>query len=131
MLESCNKQAGIWGALLVSPDWKKEAVNSPMSAPLAQLKSMFFSLNFDENGFVLNITGTVGKEKQISQVKEAFQNYLDALKGWGAGTPEFLQLLKMAKVTAVKGSASVDLVVKKAVFEDLMAKLGKRAQGKN
>ncbi len=127
LMKKMDTRAGLWGAMLPSTDnWAKPQTNV-VASTLKEIQSAFFSMNYGKF-FTFNFTGQVEKAEQLAALESGLTNLLDAMRGWTAGSPEMLKLLKMAKVQAKGTLARVIMKVPADEFVNLMEKLGERAK---
>jgi hypothetical protein len=126
LLKKADPKAAMWGGMVVSPEWKKDAEANPVTAPLGNLVTAFFSFDYEKD-FVFHFIGEVAKADTLTAVKGALKNYIDSMNAWAAGVPEFQAMLKTAKVEGDGTTAKLSMVVPKAQFADLWKKLMERA----
>jgi len=117
-----DKTAGLWGGVVVSPEWAKESKGNAAILPLGAVKAVTFSLDYDEE-FNFAFAGQVEKKEEISKVKDALKNIADALAGWASDVPEVSKVFKTAKVEAAETTAKLSIQLSKAAFEGMVKKV--------
>lgn len=117
--------SALWGGTIVTPDWKKQAAEHPMTAKLADAKAIVFSLSLGKD-FIFNLTCEVEKEEQVVKFEESLGDCVDALKGFAADTPEIVEILNDARVESKDNMSRVYISIPRIRFDKLMENLGKK-----
>lgn len=129
LLNRVNTALTAWAGVVVSPEWKAEAMKSPVTVPMADLKAVVVGLDL-EKGFVFHMTGELENKDQLKKFMDALDNYLAAAQAWAQGTPEVQEMLKLARVEGKDATARLSIVMSKHHFDKLMTSLGQRLEAK-
>lgn len=126
VVKQASPEAALWGGVVVSPQWVKEAQTDPVSANFAAVKAVLFSLAYDKQ-FAFELAGEVEKKDDTAKVKDALKNVMDAMAAWSQDVPAISQAFKAAKIDGGETTAKLTLAMDKAAFEDMIKKVQAQA----
>ncbi len=126
VVKQASPEVALWGGVVVSPQWTKEAQADPVNANFAAVKAVLFTLAYDKN-FSFELAGEVEKKEQTAQVKDALKNTIDAMAAWSQDVPAISQAFKAAKIDGGDTTAKLTLAMDKAAFEDMIKKVQAQA----
>lgn len=122
VVKQANPEVGLWGGVVVSPQWVKEAADNPVSANFAAVKAVLFTLSYDKN-FAFELAGEVEKKEETAKVKEALKNTIDAMAAWANDVPDVAKALKGAVIDGAETTAKLTLAMEKPALDELIKKV--------